>query len=215
MTLTKALIINKDTGFLIPVMFNPPEYQLQKTNQFAEIGIPGLGSSLLQFVRGSSQTLTMELFFDTTGNKIGNIPIDVRVFTGLVLKLIDVNPKTHAPPELLFVWGSLVFDCVLESVTQKFDYFSPEGLPLRARLTVTLKGNNKIDDLLALIPLESSDRTKMRVLKAGDTLQGIAAEEYEDSGKWRPIARANNIDNPLSVKAGQKIIIPSLLQGER
>ena len=78
MPLTKALIIDCDasTPIPIPVMFNPPEYQLQVTNQFAEVGIPGLGSSLLQFVRGSAQTLTMELFFDTTDEGI-----DVRVFT--------------------------------------------------------------------------------------------------------------------------------------
>ena len=63
-------------------MFNPPEYQLQKTNQFADIRIPWLGSSLLQFVQGSAQTLTMELFFDTTG--IGQ---DVRLFTGPVVDL--------------------------------------------------------------------------------------------------------------------------------
>ncbi len=47
MPLTKALIIDRDasTPTQIPVMFNPPEYQLQITNQFAEVGIPGLGSS--------------------------------------------------------------------------------------------------------------------------------------------------------------------------
>ena len=69
MALTKALIVNTDTSVNIPVMFNPTEYQLQKTNQFAEVGIPGLGSSLLQFVKGDAQTLTMELFFDTTDSE--------------------------------------------------------------------------------------------------------------------------------------------------
>src|ERR1700752_5206849 len=121
MPLTRALIINRDAlvPLPIPVMFNPPEYQLQVTNQFAEVGIPGLGSSLLQFVKGSAQTLTMELFFDTTDEGV-----DVRVFTGLILNLTSLNSETHAPPRLLFVWGSLVFPCVLESVTQKFDYFN-------------------------------------------------------------------------------------------
>src|SRR5437660_887277 len=123
MALTKALIVNTDTGVTIPVMFNPAEYQLQKTNQFAEIGIPGLGSSLLQFVKGAAQTLTMELFFDTT-----DLQLDVRVFTGLVVGLTALNAHTHAPPRLLFFWGSLVFPCVLESVTQQFDYFHPAGI---------------------------------------------------------------------------------------
>lgn len=207
MPLMKALIINTDAivPIPIPVMFNPPEYQLQKTNQYAEVGIPGLGSSLLQFVKGSSQTLTMELFFDTT-----DLGLDVRAFTGLVMALIDVNSDTHAPPRLLFLWGTLVFPCVLESVTQKFEYFNALGMPLRARLTVTLKGHDLLADLLSSIPLLSADRTKQRVVHVGDTLQGIAAQEYDDPRQWRPIAAANNINNPLMLPVGQQLIIPSL-----
>lgn len=207
MALTKALIINRDAVFPIPipVMFNPPDYQLQKTNQFAEIGIPGLGSSLLQFVRGSPQTLHMELFFDTT-----DTGLDVRAVTELVVGLTAVNAQTHAPPRLLFLWGSLVFPCILESVTQRYDYFNAAGMPLRARLTVVLKGYDRLESLLAAIPLESADRTKRRVVKAGETLQSIAAQEYDDPLKWRPIAEANAIDDPRAVRAGQGLIVPSL-----
>ena len=207
MPLTKALIINTDAliPIPIPVMFNPPEYQLQKTNTFSEITIPGLGSSLLQFVSGDAQTLTMDLFFDTTG-----IGVDVRVHTELVIGLTAVNAKTHAPPRLLFLWGSLIFPCILQSVTQRYEYFNTVGMPLRARLTVTLKGYDLLESLLSSIPLESADRTKLRVVRAGDTLQRIAAEEYEDPGQWRPIAEANRIDNPLVIQAGQALRIPPL-----
>jgi nucleoid-associated protein YgaU len=207
MALMKALIINTDAviPIPIPVMFNPPQYQLQKTNQYAEIGIPGLGSSLLQFVRGSAQTLTMELFFDTT-----DVGVDVRLFTGLVLALTDVDSDTHAPPRLLFLWGTLIFPCVLESVTQTFDYFNPIGMPLRARLNVTFRGYDLLEDLLSSIPLLSADRTKRRVFKQGDSLQRIAAEEYEDPRQWRAIAVANNVDNPLTIAAGQGLTIPML-----
>jgi nucleoid-associated protein YgaU len=207
MPLTKALIINTDAiiPLPIPVMFNPPEYQLAKTNQFAEIGIPGLGSSLLQFVKGSSQTLTMELFFDTS-----DLGIDVRLITGLVVGLTSLNPDTHGPPRLLFVWGTLVFPCVLESVTQRFDYFNTLGMPLRARLNVSFKGHDLLEDLIASIPLLSADRTKRRVLKQGESLQRIAAEEYRDPRKWRAIAEASNIDNPLTVAPGQGLTIPAL-----
>src|SRR4029077_8198986 len=186
MAFTKALIIDCDsiTRIPIPVMFNPPEYQLQVTNQFAEVGVPGLGSSLLQFVRGTAKTLTMELFFDTT-----DAGIDVRLYTGLVLNLTSLNSETHAPPRLLFLWGSLVFPCVLESVTQKFDYFNSSGKPLRARLNVTLKGNDLLQDLLGSVQLLSADRAKQWVFKTGDTLQKIAAQEYGDPNQWRPIAQ--------------------------
>jgi nucleoid-associated protein YgaU len=207
MPLTKALIIDCDsiTRIPIPVMFNPPEYQLQVTNQFAEVGIPGLGSSLLQFVRGSARTLTMELFFDTT-----DLGIDVRLYTGLVLNLTSLNSETHAPPRLLFIWGSLIFPCVLESVTQTFDFFNTVGMPLRARLNVTLKGHDTLEDLLGSHQLLSADRTKQWIFKKGDTLQKIAAQEYGDSNKWRPIAEANGIDNPLTIPVGRALKVPAL-----
>ena len=207
MPFTKALIIDCDsvTRIPIPVMFNPPEYQLQVTNQFAEVGIPGLGSSLLQFVRGSARTLTMELFFDTT-----DLGIDVRLYTGLVLNLTSLNSETHAPPRLLFIWGSLIFPCVLESVTQTFDFFNTLGMPLRARLNVTLKGHDTLEDLLGSHQLLSADRTKQWIFKKGDTLQKIAAQEYGDPNKWRPIAEANNIDNPLTIPVGRALKVPAL-----
>jgi len=207
MPLTKALIINTDAivPMPIPVMFNPPEYQLQVTNQFAEVGIPGLGSSLLQFVRGSAKTLTMELFFDTT-----HLGIDVRLHTGMVLNLTSLNSETHAPPPLLFVWGSLIFPCVLESVTQTFDFFNALGMPLRARLNVTLKEHETLEDILGSNQLLSADRTKQWLFKKGDTLQRIAAQEYGDPNKWRPIAEANNIDNPLTIAVGRALKVPAL-----
>ena len=205
MPLTKALLIDSVTRIPIPVMFNPPEYQLQVTNQFAEVGIPGLGSSLLQFVRGSARTLTMELFFDTT-----DLGIDVRVHTGLVLGLTSLNSETHAPPPLLFVWGSLIFPCVLESVTQTFDFFNTLGMPLRARLNVTLKEHETLEDILGSNQLLSADRTKQWLFKKGDTLQRIAAQEYGDPNKWRPIAEANNIDNPLTIAVGRALKVPAL-----
>jgi Contractile injection system tube protein/LysM domain len=207
MPLTKALIIDRDsvTRIPIPVMFNPPEYQLQFTNQFAEVGIPGLGSSLLQFVRGSAKTLTMELFFDTTDEGI-----DVRLYTGLVLNLTSLNSETHAPPRLLFLWGSLIFPCVLESVTQTFDFFNALGMPLRARLNVTLKEHDTLEDLLGSHQLLSANRTKQWVFKKGDTLQKIAAQEYGNPNKWRPIAQANNIDNPLTIPVGRTLKVPAL-----
>ena len=207
MPLTKALIINTDAvvPIPIPVMFNPPEYQLQKTNQFADIRIPGLCSSLLQFVHGNAQTLTMDLFFDTT-----DTGLDVRLHTELVVGLTAVNSDTHAPPRLLFLWGSLAFPCVLDSVTQHFEYFNSLGMPLRARLSVSLKGYDLIESLLASIPLLSADRTKLQVFVQGETLESIAAAEYGDPRQWRPIAEASGIDNPLTIRPGRALTVPVL-----
>jgi Contractile injection system tube protein/LysM domain len=205
--LSKALIVARlpAAPLLIPVLFNPPEYQLVKSNEYAEVAVPGLGSSLLQFVRGNAQTLSMDLFFDTT-----ETGLDVRLHTDLVVGLTDIDPETHAPPELLFLWGSLVFPCVLESVTQHFLYFDAVGLPLRAQLSVSLRSAEALRTLVAATPLQSPDRAKGRVVRAGDTLERIAAEEYGDPRQWRVIARASRIDDPLALTPGQRLTVPAL-----
>jgi Contractile injection system tube protein/LysM domain len=207
MALSKALIVVREPPprIAIPVLFNPPEYSMEVTNQFAEVEVPGLGSSLLQFVHGNAPTLTMDLFFDTTGSGL-----DVRLHTGLIVSLTDLNPHTHAPPRLLFMWGTLAFPCVLERVNQRFDYFSPAGVPLRAELSVTLRGDEKLERLLAGVPLQSADRAKTHMVRAGDTLQAIAAREYGDPRLWRPIAAASGLDNPLALRVGQQLAIPAL-----
>ena len=206
MALAKAVIVNLDAPPgtpPLPVMFNPPSYALAKTNQFAEIRIPGLASSVLQFVNGDAKSLSFELFFDTTDS--GR---DVRAFTGPIANLVEPDAVTRAPPRLLLLWASLAFSCYLITVRQEFDYFDSLGVPLRARLAVEFKGHDTLGQLLAASPLPLLEQTSRYVAKLGDTLQGIAAAVYQDPGEWRRIAQANDIDDPRSIPAGLNLQVP-------
>ncbi len=60
------------------------------------------------------------------------------------------------------------------------------------------------------LELHSSDVVKTRVVKRHDTLQSIAAEEYNDPSRWRDIARANRIVNPRAIPPGTVLTIPKL-----
>ena len=44
------------------------------------------------------------------------------------------------PPPVRFVWGDLRFDGHVEALEQTLDLFSPDGRPLRARLSLSLRG---------------------------------------------------------------------------
>src|SRR5215469_13896140 len=155
MALQKLTIIYEDsTGHFpiwnrIQVQFNPEKYSLTKGVQIAEIGIPGLDSPVLQFVRGQNEKITLELFFDTTDSGIADNPVDVRTSTVKIYDLLKINPETHAPPRCKLSWGDggQLFSfgsgpnprCVLESVNEEFSLFSPSGVPVRAKLTVTFR----------------------------------------------------------------------------
>ena len=45
-------------------------------------------------------------------------------------------------------------------------------------------------------------------VKSGDTLSAIAQRYYGDGNEYMKIARANGIDNPDHIQAGQRLKIP-------
>jgi nucleoid-associated protein YgaU len=48
-------------------------------------------------------------------------------------------------------------------------------------------------------------------VKQGETLNLIAAEEYDDPAEWRRIAEANGIADPMDVKPGTVLVLPPIL----
>ncbi|HEX3151505.1 MAG TPA: LysM peptidoglycan-binding domain-containing protein [Gemmataceae bacterium] len=218
------LTISPEIGKDIKAMYNPEKFTASRGVQFAEIAVPGLDAPIVQFVRGQSEKITLELFFDTTDQGTVDPVQDVRDLTSKVYGLMSVLSHTHAPPRLKLKWGTggKLFNhsgtedpwCVLESVSQEFTLFSPEGVPLRAKLNCTFRDAWTIDQQLAQTPRESSDRTKIVQVKAGQTLSEIAWLNYNDPGQWRPIAAANQLDNPRLLIPGMVLVIPSLTPGQ-
>jgi hypothetical protein len=219
----QRLKITPEDGSPFDVLYNPEKYTLNKGVQFAEIGIPGLDSPVLQFVRGQNEKVTLELFYDTTdGGTVGDVT-DVRTETVKVYDLMKILPDTHAPPRCQLEWGtggqlfsygsSLNPRCVVESVSEEFSLFSPDGVPLRAKLNVTFREYKTVEEQVAESPRHSSDRTKVRVVARGDTLALISWLEYGDATQWRRIADANALANPRLLTPGASLLIPSAVPG--
>ena len=205
MALEKAAIVNTDTGERLEVLFNPEEYSLNRDNNFAQAVVPGRSAPLLQFTHGNMRTLELELLFDTYEQLR-----DVRQETNRLVRLLDINPETHAPPVLLFVWGSLRFQCVLARANQKFVMFLPSGQPVRARIQVTFNEFSNSSLEAKEIKRETGDFTKVHVVLAGETLSGIAGQVYANPQLWRPLAIRNGIDDPRVLTPGRRLAVPRL-----
>jgi hypothetical protein len=216
MNLEKAILQNTVTGEKIPVQFNPEEYTLNRDINYAQAAVPGLSAPILQFVNGNLQTLEMELFLDSyeqhkVGNKVVNqAQTDVRDLTRKVVDLMAIQPSTHAPPVLLFSWGSLAFTCVLARVSQRYTMFLPDGKPVRARLTVTFNEYRNVDLEAKEVKRETSDYSKRHVVVQGETLSAIAGKEYGDPRLWRVIAVANRLQRARRLQPGLKLLLPNL-----
>jgi hypothetical protein len=217
--LAKALLVNTTTGDRFPVMYNPEQFKLEQGNNFAEIGIPGLNAPPVQYVRGKARAVTMDLFFDSyeTG-------ADVRTHTAPIVGLLDRSPQTQAPPVLLFSMGRFQFQCVLVDAGQSFTMFLRDGTPVRSTLSVRLQEYVRVDMRIergvffgsptvsaaanAAAGALLSGTPSVHVSLSGETLSGLAALYLGDAGKWRDIARANNMDDPFDLPPGTQLVIP-------
>ncbi|MCX4821040.1 hypothetical protein OG883_14175 [Streptomyces sp. NBC_01142] len=233
--LAKALIVNTSTGEAFPVMYNPEEFRLEQGNNFAEVGIPGLNSPPVQYVRGRARALTMELFFDTYET---DPPQDVRGHTAPIVRLLDKDPLTQGPPVLLFSLGRFHFECVLVDAGQRYTMFLRDGTPVRCTLSVRFQEYVRVDveirsgffvgsptvSAAANTAVNTAAQTARSVLRgsatvhitvAGDTLSALAGVYLGDPARWREIAGANDSEDPFALPPGLPLVIPTGSGGPR
>ena len=213
MSLTKATITNLDTKEKIECLFNPTEYTIAKSNTWEAKTVVGKNVPRVDFTGGGARTLTLELFFDVYETK----GADVRSHTNKLweLSMIDEGKKNSStkrsrPPFCLFQWGGTWhFKSVVTSLSIRYTLFRADGTPVRATANVTLQEAADEKDQPGTNPTSFSEPGhRRREVRPKDTLAGIAFEEYGDSGKWRAIAEANAISDPLGIREGQVLAIP-------
>ena len=194
----------------IQVQFNPTEYGIDRGANYAELQVPGLRTPLLQFVRGEAATLSLELFLDGTERSGTNLDETVEDRLAGIREFVTIDRALHAPPVCRFQWAAIFFTGVVTSLKEKYTLFGEDGQILRARVTLTFKSYEAVEVQLRAMQLESPDRTRVRVVREGETLAAIAAEAYGNSRLWRDIAEANDIDRPRFVAPGAALRIRPL-----
>jgi len=215
MALEKARL-EVEGGGEVPCMFNPAELKISRSNSWNAGEAKGQNAPELRFQGGGSGTLSLSLTFDTTLTGT-----DVSEHVNRLLALMDVNPalpgsdssrNSGRPPTVALRWGKLrSFQAIIEQISVSYTYFAEDGMPLRAKAEVTLK--QFADE--AKRPLQNpTSRTEalhsVHRLVHGETLDRIAATYYRDPSRWRLIAEANGIVNPLDLTPGTLLAIPEI-----
>jgi hypothetical protein len=124
--------------------------------------------------------------------------------------LLDVNSELHAPVIVRLIWDTEIFRGVLESLNVTYVLFTPDGIPLRAKLALSLKEYRPVDIQIKETHTASPDFDKTYVAQRGDTLSGISFAVYRDPAFWREIARANGIGDPRVLAPGTVLQLPKL-----
>lgn len=116
------------------VQFNPASLKLSHTMELKDAG----KNQQRQNVGKLSSSLSLELLFDTA-----DVGTDVRLSTREILRFVqpqvDRKKKPQAAPRVRFQWGSFIFTGVMKTATEEIDFFRMDGVPLRAKLQVTME----------------------------------------------------------------------------
>lgn len=219
----------------IEALFNPNELRYSRSVTWREQRKADIGSGsdyTLQVFSGiEPERLTVELFYDTyephqdglTSSHVrsallpanplaGPTAASVKPHIDALAKLAQNDRELHCPPHCLLMWGTFeVFRGVLTSLSYSYTMFMPDGTPVRARATCDFLESESRELARRRNELHSADVDKVRVVRLGESLHTIAAQEYEDPARWRELARANGIINPRAVMPGTRLVIPKLL----
>jgi hypothetical protein len=211
--LEAARIYALDGSVSVNCMFNPFEYSITKSNSYEEQARNQADVPAAEFKKAGPQTLKLELFFDTyeTGE-------DVSITTNKLWKLMETKTtnqgstsRKESPPQVAFEWGVFCFEAYIVNMTQKFTLFKKDGTPVRAKVDVSFTQYEDKNDYPAQNPTSGGgDIDRVWRVVTGDRLDAIAHQVYGETFRWRLIAERNKIRDPLALRPGQTLIIPTL-----
>lgn len=204
-----------ETGEAIAVQFNPESLKVAYANKSA--GGDQRGGSAVQFVGSGTTKLTLDLWFDVTAaapDRPAGDADDVRRLTEKVVNFIKPEPSDEAdkfvPPGMRFLWGTFLFEGVVESINESLEFFSEAGKPLRAKLGLSIASQ----DIQFVFGAQSADGVNagpatpgarpVASAREGDSVQQAAAREGRQDD-WQSIADNNDIDNPRALSPGQPL----------
>ncbi|GAB4525735.1 MAG: hypothetical protein OHK0046_41860 [Anaerolineae bacterium] len=235
--------ISPQLNVKVEAHFNPETLEIQYIVEQAENSVgSGTNTSHTEQSRQRQQRTgyriklsRLDLLFDTT--RTGE---DVRKYTLEIARLLFA--EGNIAPTVRFTWGTLIFKGTIDGMTETLDYFSEQGVPLRAQVSLEIsmvpdsEAKNSVESEFERFsagaaagvqaisglanngnPVQSSTAatgtTPLTLASAGQNLQSMASAAGLD---WKEVAAANNIDNPRDLVPGSVLNLnPSALSHSR
>ncbi len=187
--------------------YNPDEYTVRKDSEWHASTQPAAESGPRpQFHGTRTAGMDVKILLDTFSIPPNPPQVAIAILQEAMQPIPLIQPSK--PPFVTFGWGpNIVLEqAYIKSVSVTYKRFLL-GVPVRAEVTVSLEevplsipGTN---------PTSGGIMTrKSHTVVEGDTLASIAWAEFGDATKWRALAEANDIDDPMRLTPGQVLLVP-------
>jgi hypothetical protein len=203
----------------IECAFNPTSYTISKTNVWNFKPTTGVDLPDGEFGGGLPRRTTLTLLLDVS---LLAPDQSVKDTTNKLLKMMETDGGGgggggSVPPFVTFRWGSVDLPkSVPVSLTIQHVLFHPNGEPIRALVDLELAQAEKASTASSgstsqgQNPTTRAGEQRVHRVRDGDSLPSIAYAAYGDPTRWRRIAEANGIDDPLRLRRGEELTIPGL-----
>jgi nucleoid-associated protein YgaU len=194
----------------IDCAFNPESYTVSKTNVWTYKPTQGKDLPAAEFGGGLPMTYKLSLLLDTS---LEGPDKSVKDQANQLMQAM--HGSGSAPKFIEFSWGSVKLPKAAPlSISIQYALFRPNGEPIRAFVELELAQAE------ATTPVGKAQNPTTRGIAGlrthnvqdGDSLHAIAYDAYGDPTRWRAIANANGIDDPLRLRRGTTLTIPRLDQ---
>lgn len=213
-TAGKLTLIPLKTEFPVPIpagqpyvfMFNPEQYSESETHYFNDEQAEGTSGAPQRYEYTEARVYNFELLIDGTGASGDKRKVLAEI---TALKLITgFSGDQHRSRPLILAWGSLIATCVITRMNVIYTLFRPNGIPLRAKVSVQFREHKPVVQSLLEIALQSPDVTHRRTVQEGDKIPLMCHNIYNTSRFYLEVARANGLTNFRRLQAGQELYFP-------
>lgn len=213
------IIAYGDEGFSkkvgeIVVQISPQDYQGKKGVKYDPGKQQGQNKQSPTFIGYNNEELTVDVMIDCTGAIEGTKDADTvkKKVTELENLVYKYNGDVHQANFVELAWGTLLFKGRLKDMKTAYALFAPDGMPLRAKVTLTFTEFVSRAQADKEANRQSPDMSHIVTLRAGDTVAALCAEIYGDSCLVDEVARVNGLGGFRNVKPGTMLLFPHLLK---
>jgi hypothetical protein len=195
-------------GETINCAFNPETYSVSKSNVWSYKPTQGKDLPDPEFGGGLPMTFRLSLLLDTS---LGDSGASVKDQANTLMQAMHGGGS--APKFITFSWGSVSLPKAAPmSISIHYALFHPNGEPIRAFVDLELAQAEQ------LTPAGKAQNPTTRgiagltthTVRDGDSLPSIAFNAYGEAARWRVLAEANGIDDPLRLARGTSLSVPRL-----
>lgn len=131
----------------------------------------------------------------------------------LFAALTGINLASRLPL-VIFQWGppelGFMYECNVTNVNVVYTRFASSGIPVRATVQIDLQEQPSPLGTLPTNPTSGGlPGRQTHTVTAGESLPGIAMSRYGAPGRWRALAECNGVEDPLRVRAGDRLYLPN------